>query len=59
MIDHFANTGKLCKPNSFARQLADAATCSSSRLSELNSISKKMNSFRNLKRFFFADLKSH
>ena len=54
MIDHYANIGKICGPDSVARKLADAAKCSTSKTSEQNSISERLNSFRNLKRFFFS-----
>ena len=59
MIDHYANIGKICGPGSVARKLADAAECGTRQASQLNSISEKLNSFRNLKRFAFSDLESH
>ena len=59
MIDHYANIGKICGPGSVARKLADAAECGTRQASQLNSISEKLNSFRNLKRFALSDLESH
>ena len=59
MIDHYANLGKICGPGSVARKLADAAKCGTSQTSQLNSISEKLNSFRNLKRFVCSVTKPH
>ena len=58
MIDN-ANLGKRSGQGSVARILADAAKCGTRQTSQLNRISEKLNSFRNLKRFVCSVTRPH